>query len=72
MSLLAAVAAGKLNKQIAGDLGIVEQTVKFHRRSLSGRRQCAALKGADSAGDCTVARWSLMLAGGGLVPTISY
>ena len=25
------VVAGKLNKQIAGDLGIVEQTVKAHR-----------------------------------------
>lgn len=29
--VLTAVAAGRLNKQIAGDLGIVEQTVKFHR-----------------------------------------
>ena len=29
--VLAAIAAGRLNKQIAGDLGIVEQTVKFHR-----------------------------------------
>ena len=25
------VVAGKLNKQIAGDLGTAEQTVKFHR-----------------------------------------
>ena len=29
--VLAAVASGKLNKQVAADLGIVEQTVKFHR-----------------------------------------
>ena len=29
--VLAAVAAGRLNKQIAADLGVVEQTVKFHR-----------------------------------------
>jgi FixJ family two-component response regulator len=29
--VLVAVAAGRLNKQIAADLGIVEQTVKFHR-----------------------------------------
>ena len=29
--VLDGLAAGKLNKQIAADLGIVEQTVKFHR-----------------------------------------
>ena len=29
--VLDALASGKLNKQIAADLGIVEQTVKFHR-----------------------------------------
>lgn len=29
--VLAHVVAGKLNKQIAGDLGTVEKTVKFHR-----------------------------------------
>jgi FixJ family two-component response regulator len=29
--VLSALAAGKLNKQIAAELGIVEQTVKFHR-----------------------------------------
>jgi len=28
------VVAGKLNKQIAGDLGTVEQTVKVHRAHL--------------------------------------
>jgi FixJ family two-component response regulator len=37
--VLAAVAAGKLNKQIAADLGIVEQTVKFHRARLMDRMQ---------------------------------
>ena len=35
--VLAAVAAGKLNKQIASDLGIVEQTVKFHRARIMKR-----------------------------------
>jgi FixJ family two-component response regulator len=37
--VLAALAAGKLNKQIAGDLGIVEQTVKFHRARVMERMQ---------------------------------
>lgn len=37
--VLAAVAKGKLNKQIAGDLGIVEQTVKFHRARIMERMQ---------------------------------
>ncbi len=37
--VLAAVAAGKLNKQIAADLGIVEQTVKFHRARIMERMQ---------------------------------
>jgi FixJ family two-component response regulator len=37
--VLAAVAAGRLNKQIAADLGIVEQTVKFHRARIMGRMQ---------------------------------
>jgi FixJ family two-component response regulator len=32
--VLAHVVAGRLNKQIAGDLGLVEQTVKFHRSAL--------------------------------------
>jgi FixJ family two-component response regulator len=35
--VLAALAAGKLNKQIAADLGIVEQTVKFHRARIMER-----------------------------------
>jgi len=37
--VLAAVASGRLNKQIAGDLRIVEQTVKFHRARLMERMQ---------------------------------
>ncbi len=37
--VLAGMAAGKLNKQIAADLGIVEQTVKFHRARLMERMQ---------------------------------
>jgi FixJ family two-component response regulator len=37
--VLAAVAKGRLNKQIAGDLGIVEQTVKFHRARIMERMQ---------------------------------
>jgi FixJ family two-component response regulator len=35
--VLAAVVKGRLNKQIAGDLGIVEQTVKFHRARIMER-----------------------------------
>ena len=34
-----ALAAGKLNKQIAGELGIAEATVKFHRARLMDRMQ---------------------------------
>ncbi|MGH9888351.1 MAG: response regulator transcription factor [bacterium] len=37
--VLAGLAAGKLNKQVAGDLGIVEQTVKFHRARIMERMQ---------------------------------
>jgi FixJ family two-component response regulator len=37
--VLEAVASGRLNKQIAGDLGIVEQTVKFHRARMMQRMQ---------------------------------
>lgn len=33
------IAVGRLNKQIAGDLGIVEQTVKFHRARIMERMQ---------------------------------
>jgi FixJ family two-component response regulator len=35
--VLEALAAGKLNKQVAADLGIVEQTVKFHRARIMER-----------------------------------
>jgi FixJ family two-component response regulator len=37
--VLAALVAGKLNKQIAADLGIVEQTVKFHRARIMERME---------------------------------
>ena len=37
--VLAGLVAGKLNKQIAADLGIVEQTVKFHRARIMERMQ---------------------------------
>jgi FixJ family two-component response regulator len=37
--VLAGLAAGKLNKQIAGELGITEATVKFHRARLMERMQ---------------------------------
>jgi len=37
--VLDAVAEGKLNKQIAADLGVVEQTVKFHRARIMDRMQ---------------------------------
>jgi FixJ family two-component response regulator len=37
--ILQRLAAGKLNKQIAGDLGIAEVTVKFHRSRLMERMQ---------------------------------
>jgi FixJ family two-component response regulator len=32
--VLAHIVAGRLNKQIAGDLGTVEKTIKFHRSSI--------------------------------------
>lgn len=37
--VLAGLAAGKLNKQIAAELGIAEATVKFHRARLMDRMQ---------------------------------
>lgn len=37
--VLAALAKGRLNKQIAHELGIVEQTVKFHRTRIMERMQ---------------------------------
>jgi FixJ family two-component response regulator len=37
--VLAGLVAGRLNKQIAADLGVVEQTVKFHRARIMERMQ---------------------------------
>lgn len=37
--VLVALAAGRLNKQIAADLGVVEQTIKFHRARIMERMQ---------------------------------
>lgn len=37
LEILRHVIAGKLNKQIAGDLGISEQTVKIHRMHITGK-----------------------------------
>jgi len=37
--VLMRLAEGRLNKQIAGELGIVEQTVKFHRAHIMERMQ---------------------------------
>ena len=37
--VLQGLAAGRLNKQIAAELGIVEQTVKFHRSRIMTRMQ---------------------------------
>jgi FixJ family two-component response regulator len=41
--VLVALTAGRLNKQIAADLGVVEQTVKFHRARIMERMQAATL-----------------------------
>ena len=41
--VLVALAAGKLNKQIAADLGVVEQTVKFHRARIMERMQARTI-----------------------------
>lgn len=40
--VLAALAEGKLNKQVAADLGIVEQTVKFHRARIMARMRASS------------------------------
>ena len=37
--VLAELTAGRLNKQIAADLGVVEQTIKFHRARIMERIQ---------------------------------
>lgn len=41
--VLSALCRGQLNKQIAGDLGIVEQTVKYHRARIMERMGAATL-----------------------------
>lgn len=41
--VLGALIDGKLNKQIAGDLGVVEQTIKFHRARIMERMQARTL-----------------------------
>ena len=41
--VLGLVVAGRLNKQIAGDLGISEMTVKMHRRQVMRKMQAARL-----------------------------
>src|SRR4029077_20556913 len=41
--VLEALAAGKLNKQIAADLGVVEQTVKFHRARIMERMEAKTI-----------------------------
>jgi FixJ family two-component response regulator len=43
MPTSAPAAAGKLNKQIAVDLGIVEQTVKFHRARIMRRMRARSV-----------------------------
>jgi FixJ family two-component response regulator len=41
--VLAALVGGKLGKQIADELGVVEQTVKFHRARIMKRMQARTL-----------------------------
>ncbi len=41
--VLAALTAGRLNKQIAADLGVVEQTIKFHRAHIMERMQAKTI-----------------------------
>ena len=41
--VLEALTSGKLNKQIAADLGVVEQTVKFHRSRIMDRMQAKTI-----------------------------
>jgi FixJ family two-component response regulator len=41
--VLALVIAGRLNKQIAGELGVSEMTVKMHRRQVMRKMQAAGL-----------------------------
>jgi len=41
--VLAGLVNGRLNKQIAGDLGVVEQTVKWHRAQIMERMQARTI-----------------------------
>ena len=41
--VLAGLVKGRLNKQIAGDLGIVEQTVKYHRARIMERMRAKSV-----------------------------
>lgn len=41
--VVAGLIAGKLNKQIAAELGVVEQTVKFHRARIMERMQAGTI-----------------------------
>jgi FixJ family two-component response regulator len=42
-SVLALVVAGKLNKQIAGELGTSERTIKAHRAQVMDKMQVTSL-----------------------------
>jgi FixJ family two-component response regulator len=42
-AILIQVAQGRLNKQIAGDMGITETTVKVHRSNMMRKIQAASL-----------------------------
>jgi FixJ family two-component response regulator len=41
--VLSLVIAGRLNKQIAGELGVSEMTVKMHRRQVMRKMQASGL-----------------------------
>jgi FixJ family two-component response regulator len=41
--VLGLVVAGRLNKQIAGDLGVSEMTVKMHRRQVMRKMQATGV-----------------------------
>ena len=44
------VVAGQLNKQIAGDLGTVEQTIKVHRARVMEKMKVQSARGAGAPG----------------------
>jgi FixJ family two-component response regulator len=41
--VLSLVVAGRLNKQIAGELGVTEMTVKMHRRQVMRKMQATGV-----------------------------